>query len=122
VSRRPALAAALGVVNLGLALLAAFFLNWPPDAAAVGPAGSQPLGTAIIALGVIGITINRRLAAAIIDPSPKYVQTAVKTMLLSHVMLDAAVVLHVTSSPFHTFTVIGLLVPALLLGRWMSIT
>jgi hypothetical protein len=43
-------------------------------------------------------------------------------MLLSHVMLDAAVILHVTGSPFYTFSVIALIVPALLLGRWMTIT
>jgi 4-hydroxybenzoate polyprenyltransferase len=127
VSRRWSLAAAMGVVNLGLALLIAFFANWPADprvqdAVIAGSPVQQPLGTAIIALGVIGITINRRLTQALFDPAPRNVQTAVKTMLLSHVMLDAAVILHVTGSPFYTFSVIALIVPALLLGRWMTIT
>jgi len=107
------LAYGIGVINLGFAMLVAFMLNLE---------GRQTDQTAILALGVIAITINRRLFTALFERTPARVQSAVKTMLLSHVMLNAALILHVSGSPVYTFAVIGLLVPAFLLGRWMAIT
>lgn len=108
------LTAGIGVVNLGFALLAAYMLNVP---------GQFRVPIAVLALGMTALTIDRRLFAALFtDRSPGVVQTAVKTMLMSYIMLNAALVLHITGSPTYTFSVIGLLVPAFLLGRWMSIT
>jgi hypothetical protein len=112
-SRRTMLTAATGVVNLGFALLAAYMLNF---------AGGMPGTSTVILLAVIAITVNRHLVAGIFEPTPVRVQQGVKTMLLSLIMLDAAIVLHATGSAPYACAVIVLLLPAMLLGKWMTIT
>src|SRR5262249_27544874 len=84
-SRKWHLAAAMGTVNLGFALLVAFIMNWRPAA--------DRQTQAALAIGVIAVIINRRLFTALFDPSPAKVQAAVRTMLLSVIMLDASLVL-----------------------------
>lgn len=77
-----------------------------------------------IMLGVIVLTIDRRLLAAISDPIPAKVQNAVRLMLLSLIVLDASLIL------FHTGTdqiqwaasTLTLLIPAAFLGRWLKLT
>ena len=113
VSKRLPLVVAIGVVDLGLALLIAWFVN------ARGPQAGQ---AAIIVLGVIVLTVNRRMFSALFDPSPTRVQASVRMLLMSYITLDAAVVMHATGSAGYTIAVLALLIPAMLLGRWMSIT
>lgn len=114
-SRRAQLAAAMGTVNLGLALLVAFVLNWPK-----GVPGMS-FNVAVM-LGFIAITINRRLITALIDPRPANVQASIKLMLLSLVMLDASIVLFVQPSPLYGIGVACLIGPALLLSRFLAVT
>lgn len=113
VSRAWLLAAAAGVVNLGFAMLAAFMLNFP---------GGFGDNRTLVLLAVIAFTVNRRLIAAILQPLPTKVQEAVRTMLLSLIMLDASIVLHATASVTHALFIVALVIPATLLGRYMTIT
>ncbi len=115
VSRRNALGAAMLVINFGLATLMAWVLRWP-----IG--GDQTVS--LFVLLVIAMTINRRLAAAISDPQPRAVQLAVKTMILSIITLDAVLIYAHAGEPglLYAVAVILLLVPSLLLSRWIKVT
>jgi len=112
-SRRIDLWGGIVVINVGLALAAAFV------SLVDGAARDR---TALVAVLVIVAVINRRLAFALQRPEPRLVQTAVRTMLLSLVTLDAAMIFHLTASPGTTFAVLLLLVPARMLGRWINTT
>ena len=112
-SARAQLIAASFVINAGLATLFGFVLTAPNNAQGE---------TAMFVLAVISLTIIRRLLRAISDPEPARVQTAIKTMLLSLVMLDATLVLFATGTPALAIAVALLMVPAFLLSRWIPMT
>ena len=115
-SRRSQLAMATSVVNLGLALLVAFLMNWPG-------ADFEPRRTkAMLVLVLIAVTINRRLLAAMVEPAPARVQLAIKTMLLSLVMIDATLVYFVQPDSVYAFYVVGLLIPTIGLARFLAVT
>ena len=112
-SARVQLIAASFVVNAGLATLLGFVIYAP----------SKPQGeTALFVLAVIASTIMRRLLRAISWPEPALVQTAIKTMLLSLITLDATLVLFATGTPALAISVALLMVPAFLLSRWIPMT
>jgi UbiA prenyltransferase family protein len=113
-SPKAQLAAAMGTINLGFALLVAFVMNWP---------GAPERQTqAALALGMIALIINRRLFTALFDPAPAKVQAAVRTMLLSLIMLDASLVFFIQENQTYAIGVALLLIPATLLGRFLAIT
>lgn len=72
-------------------------------------------------LAVLALTIVRRALVAVYDPSPLRVQAAVKNAIFSLVVLDAAVVLAAGSS-WYAVGVLLLLVPMVVLGRWVYST
>lgn len=113
-SSRGQLALATGVVNLGLMILLGWAGQWP----------SQHKPAVFAVLGVIVLTINRRLLLAISDPAPARVQVAVRTALLSIIMLDATLVFTKLGSQgaMDAAAVAALLVPALVVGRWIRLT
>jgi 4-hydroxybenzoate polyprenyltransferase len=113
-SSKVQLAAAMGTVNLGFALLVAFVMNWP--------LAHERQTQAALALGMIALIINRRLFTALFDPVPAKVQAAVRTMLLSLIMLDASLVFFVQENQTYAIIVALLLIPATLLGRFLAIT
>ncbi len=113
-SSKAQLAAAMGTVNLGFALLLGFVMNWPQ-------APDRQTQTAL-ALGMIALIINRRLFTALFDPIPGKVQAAVRTMLLSVIMLDASLVFYAQENQEYAILVALLLIPATLLGRFLAIT
>jgi len=113
ISRRGQLISATFVINVGLATLVAFILHSP---------ASNQRETSLFVLVVIAITIVRRLIRAIAVPTPRHVQTAVRTMLLSLIMLNATMILFATGDLSLSLTVISLLIPALLLSRWIPMT
>jgi 4-hydroxybenzoate polyprenyltransferase len=115
-SRRGPLIGATGVINLGLALLVAFLMNWPD--AAVEPRRMR----AMLVLALIAVTINRRLVSAMADPGPARVQLAIKTMLLSVVMIDSTLVYFVQPQMVYSLYVVALLIPALGLARFLAVT
>jgi 4-hydroxybenzoate polyprenyltransferase len=80
----------------------------------------QPLYV-VLFFGLFGFPIVRRVVAAIFNPSPQLVQGAVKHALLSIIVLDAAVTLLV-APPGCGLAIAALLLPAMLLGRWVYST
>jgi len=114
-SPKAQLAAAIGVINLGFALLVAFVMNWPN-------AAPDHQMRAALALGLIALIINRRLFTALFDPVPAKVQGAVRTMLLSVIMLDASLVFFVQEDQSYAVAVALLLIPATLLSRFLAVT
>jgi 4-hydroxybenzoate polyprenyltransferase len=113
-SSKAQLAAAMGTINLGIAVLLGFVLNWPetPDRRM----------RAALALGLIALVINRRLFAALFDPVPAKVQGAIRTMLLWLIMLDAILVFFVQENRWYWIAVALLMIPATLLARFLAIT
>lgn len=116
VSRRTQLYGAIAVLDLGLLALAVFFMQW-----------RNPLDTglrAAVIVGFIAFNLNRRLLSVTSQkaPGPAVVQAAVRTLLLSLITLDAAVVFFATGDIFQTAATLLLLVPALLLGKALAIT
>ena len=72
-------------------------------------------------LVLLMIPIARRCVVAIMRPSPLRVQTAVKQCILSLIMFDAAIAMNVAPLPF-ALGILALLVPSLLLGKWVYST
>jgi len=115
------LAAAAGLVNAGLLLLLGLIVGIPELLAVFAEKGNEP-SIVWLLFGVIALTINRRLVAAVFDPSPRQVQRAVRIMLLSLITLDATFVLLQTGQPGYALATAALIIPALILGRWVFIT
>lgn len=75
----------------------------------------------IFLMAALAFTILRRCGAAISDPTPWKVQMAVKHSILSIIVLDAAVTLEVCHW-YHALGVLSLLIPSLVLGKWINST
>jgi 4-hydroxybenzoate polyprenyltransferase len=113
-SSRTQLVGAMLLVNIGLATLIGWVVNWPGT--------NRP--TVLLALAIVVLTINRRLAAAVVQPLPERVQPAIRTMLLSIIVLDATLIAHrlgPAGAGYAVATVL-LLIPAMFLGRWIRMT
>lgn len=113
-SSRLQLTLATLVANLGLAILLGWVADWP----------SEQKTAVFFAMGVIVLTINRRLLTAIADPVPARVQAAVRTSLLSIIILDATLVFAKLGpeGSGYAIAVALLVVPAMTLGRWIRLT
>jgi 4-hydroxybenzoate polyprenyltransferase len=110
------LAGALLVMLAGIGLLGLLHRNFPP-----GFRPTLPDPWWLLMLALLGLPIARRCAMTIADPVPERVQLAVKHCLMSIIVLDAAVVF-VVASGHEALIVLSLLIPALLLGRWVYST
>lgn len=113
-SRRSGLWGALVVVNLGLVIL----LGWIRSSIL----GADPL-PALALVAAIALALNRRMLWAISNAGPAAVQTAVRTLLLSIITLDCALIYAKTGDiVLATSLAVGLLLPAMFLGRLIRIT
>jgi 4-hydroxybenzoate polyprenyltransferase len=129
ISRRRHLMAATGLMSVGLLLLLFFVIagRLPPFAfplrslTGAGSGNGDPL-LAMLLLFVVFISIFRRALSAIFQPAPARVQAAVKTMLLSLVLLDAAIIFFKTGSGPYALATASLVIPAMYLGRWIFMT
>ena len=101
------------VINIGLAAIVLFVAFWESDQDSLKP---------LLVLGVIALTINRRLTNALRNPQPQPVQAAIKMMLYSLVMLDATLVLLYTGNMPYAAATAALVIPAMFLGRWIFVT
>ncbi len=103
------------VINAGLGALVWMLATypWPREI---------NLSMVLAAVGVVMLTIDRRLVQAILNPVPQNVQIAVKTMLVSYVMLNAIMVFVWTANPQYAIVTAALLLPTIILSRWMSVT
>jgi len=72
-------------------------------------------------LALLMFTVLRRCGQAVLNPSPQMVQMAVKHSILSLIWLDAATAVAV-AGPAYGVAIAALLIPALLLGRWVYST
>jgi 4-hydroxybenzoate polyprenyltransferase len=78
----------------------------------------------------LAIVVCRRCAIAVVDPVPQRVQAAVRHCVHSIIALDAAVcvgytpwhALHGYVVPIWAFIVLALLIPTMLLTRWLNAT
>jgi 4-hydroxybenzoate polyprenyltransferase len=122
-SKRLHLVAAVVVMVAGVAMIAGY--AWLPEAKRHFPQGA---GRAMGNMGVmwpllimlISLTIVRRSLMAAQRPIPARVQGAVKQAILSIILLDAAIAMLV--GPLYSIAVLALLLPTLLLGRWVYST
>jgi 4-hydroxybenzoate polyprenyltransferase len=113
VSKSGQLAVATGIMAAAIVLLGVS-LDYHP-------ATRQPAYICWLLLGLVSITIFRRCLIAITSPDPKNVQAAVKQAILSLIVLDASIAL-VTGPPVGALIILSLMLPALLLGRWVYST
>lgn len=108
------------VQNLSLAGLFAVAVN----AGAFPNAGTGrpilPL-EGLLVLALVTLIVNRADGKAIVDPTPRTIQAAVKTGVLSLVWLDVGLVAAVRG-PGPALAVATLWVPAFVLGKWLYST
>jgi hypothetical protein len=104
------------LINIGLATLITF--------AGLATTGvDQNATTSVLMLmALIVVSINRRLIAAIRDPRPERVQSGVGILLLSLVMIDATLALAASGETTPALVIASLLIPALVLRRWVPMT
>jgi 4-hydroxybenzoate polyprenyltransferase len=75
----------------------------------------------LLLLVLLMATVLRRCLVAVADPMPEKVQAAVKHSILSLIWLDAAIVA-AAAGPAYGVAIALLLLPALVLGRWVYST
>lgn len=114
-SDRRMLQLGLGVMALGITLLGCF--PWFTDKTLL--LRSRMIWPTLLVL--LMVSVVRRCVLAISDPSPKNVQNAVKHSIFSLVVLDAAVALAVLG-PSYAIAIVALLIPTILLGKWLYAT
>ena len=71
---------------------------------------------------LLAFTIVRRCLIAVRQPEPPLVQAAVKHAILSLIVIDAAVLLAVSGNGYAALGTLALLMPTLLLGKWVYST
>ena len=114
-SKSPLLMAAIVVMACGAAVLGAFTVFAPPP-----PLQTDAMIVWLL-LGLLMVTVLRRGFTAVLEPTPERVQAAVKHSILSLIWLDAAIAVAV-APPVYGVAIAALLIPALLLGRWVYST
>ncbi len=124
-SRRRLLVLAAVIINAGLLGLATWIGGWTVSSGfLIGEPGASDPQMVLLLLGVIGFTINRRILLAIQYPDPQTVQMGVRMLLLSVIMLDAtAIYFQLGDAGMHYAAATAcLVIPSLILGKWMSMT
>lgn len=114
-SHRGRLLFATIVMGTGIILLANFPRWLPPDMFSVYTP-RMPLLTYCL-----GAIIGWRCLRCIASPEPANVQVAVKTCLMSLIILDATIALAVSNAAY-SVGILALLIPNVLLGRWIAST
>ncbi|MEK6235220.1 MAG: hypothetical protein N2C14_10935, partial [Planctomycetales bacterium] len=115
------LIASVVVMGLGVGMLIWF----PAWADSLADPLSRPVASRIdlwrMLLLILAFVVGRRCVTAILRPEPAQVQAAVKQCIMTLVLLDASVVL-VVRDAYWAVAVACLLIPAVLLGRWVYST
>lgn len=116
-SRRGHLVSALVVMLAGIGL--AFLSPWKLPEGTL--AGWYSVPRWILLWCLVTVMIGWRFVIAIVQPEPRRVQAAVKSGILLVIVLDAVMVAPV-HGPQATLWILLLLVPAMVLGRWVYST
>jgi len=74
-----------------------------------------------ILLGLLLFPTLRRGYVAVNDPSPTHVQATVKQSIISIIVFNAAICIAIAPTPY-ALSVLALLAPAVILGRWVYST
>lgn len=123
--RQPLVMAAL-VIAVGLVGLATIFLCPPASTGLVDvdhQADPSQRGRYLIFLGIVSISLFRRVIEAVVVAKPKAIQTGVVAVLRSLILLDGAVCYFFAAGQFvYPLTVAALLIPALVIGRYIRST
>ncbi|TWT59085.1 prenyltransferase [Thalassoglobus neptunius] len=123
-SRGP-LALSLAVIDLGLFAIAFWIGRFSSFFGIDLPVpGDTDQVSILFVWGVIFLTINRRVLRAISFPSPATIQPAVGVLLLSLIVIDAMVIFGFLGSAAlpYSLTILALLVPAVVVRRWIPMT
>ncbi|MDA1055577.1 MAG: UbiA family prenyltransferase [Planctomycetota bacterium] len=118
-SSRMLLTFGVGLMAAGVMMLAFFPKIAPVELARrfhIEPTFVWPM-----AIFLMTVTILRRCLVAVADPSPEQVQAAVKQSIVSLIVLDASVALLMADWPY-AVGILALMVPMLLLGKWVYST
>tara|TARA_Y100001960_G_scaffold253013_1_gene270319 strand:- start:662 stop:1162 length:501 start_codon:yes stop_codon:yes gene_type:complete len=115
-SNQRQLTAAVLLINIGLATLITF------AGLATTDIDQNATTSVLMLMALIVVSINRRLIAAIRDPRPERVQSGVGILLLSLVMIDATLALAASGETAPALVIAALLIPALVLRRWIPMT
>jgi 4-hydroxybenzoate polyprenyltransferase len=113
------------ILNLGLAGLATWISGETTRFGFFAGGGGVPdPQLVLLVLGMIALTINRRVLFAMWYPDPDTVQAGVRMMLLSVIMLDATCIYFKLGDPgmHYAAATACLVIPSLILGKWMSMT
>lgn len=116
-SERAPLVASLAVMAAGIVVLGIF----PKYAAEYGAVRFRPSVFWPVLLAALFVPIARRGGNAVINPEPRRVQAVVKNCIQSLILFDAAVAMAV-NGPFWGLGVLVLLIPMMILGRWVYST
>lgn len=73
-------------------------------------------------IAVLGFSVARRCLLAIGSPQPQLIQVAVKQSIMSLIIFNAAICLAVRPPFYWAVAIIALIVPMLLLGKWVYST
>lgn len=119
ISRRLQLLAALVVILAGMFVLWSYPQQMPPESLLPMLQAKPQSWTMLWAM--LGCIIGWRAMRAIMLPEPAYVQAAVKTGILSIIVLDAVVVFAV-HGPIASIAIFLLLIPTIALGLWVYST
>lgn len=120
-SRRGQLVAAIVVITSGLVLLG-LSQNWGLGVERLQVRRGMEFVWPLLLL-LLSVTILRRCLTAVVNPQPQRVQAAVKNCILSLIVLDASVCLVAKpDQPYYAVGVIALLIPTLVLGKWVYST
>ncbi len=110
------------VMMAGIGVLCLLHRNLPDDLPPRLQSGNMsPELVWVSLICLLGFFILRRCGTAAIDPTPRQVQMAVKHAVISIIVLDAAVVLEVANW-YYALGVLALLIPTLMVGRWIYST
>ena len=116
-SNRPRLVGSVGVMLVGIGLLA-WFPSWTDD---VVPLIRREPERWYLMMAALGALIAYRCLWAVVEPVPARVQMAVKHCIMSLIVLDAAVCCVVRGLGW-AVAILLLLAPAMFLGRWIRST
>lgn len=116
-SSRLALSAGCLLMIAGLGVLAVLF----PRSVVEMNRLQMPVGQAGLFIILLAATVIYRCTWGVIEPTPHRVQQAVKRCILSIILLDAAIT-GILCPWYYAVGVLALLVPTLVLGKWLYST